>query len=116
MNRRMLRDVQREARLADRQPRRDQDQIALLEPRRQRVQIGEPGPNAADLAAVGVEVIESVVGVMQEVVELAEANGDAPVADLEELRLRPVDRLLDLRRILVADAGDLAGGPDEVPQ
>ena len=41
---------------------------------------------------------------------------DPPLADREQLRLRPVDRLLDLRRILVADAGDLAGGADEVPQ
>ncbi len=41
---------------------------------------------------------------------------DPALADAEQLALGPVDRLLDLGRILVADAGDLAGGRDQVAQ
>ena len=46
----------------------------------------------------------------------AEAGGDALLADREQLRLGAVDRFLDLGRVLVADAGDLAGRADQVPQ
>ena len=38
------------------------------------------------------------------------------LADVEQLALGPIDRLLDLARILVADPGDLAGRGDEVAQ
>ena len=50
----MLGDVEGEARLADRRPGGDDDQVALLEPGRQRVQVGEAGPNPIDLTAMGV--------------------------------------------------------------
>ncbi len=112
----VLRDVEREARLADRRPGREDDQVALLEAGRERVEVREPGADAADLAAVRVEVVEPVVRVVEERLERREAGGDAPLADGEELRLGAIDRLLDLGRILVADAGDLAGRPDQVPQ
>ena len=41
---------------------------------------------------------------------------DALLADREQLRLGAVDRLLDLGRVLVADARDPAGSADEVAQ
>ena len=41
---------------------------------------------------------------------------DPLLADREQLRLGPVDRLLDLGRVLVADPGDPAGRPDEAAQ
>ena len=59
----MLGDVQGEARLADRRTGRDDDQVARLEAGGERVQILEPGPDAADLAPVGVQVVEPIVGV-----------------------------------------------------
>ena len=104
LDRGVLGDVEREARLADRRAGGDDDQVALLEAGRQRVEVGEAGPDAADLAAVGVEVVEPVVGVVEERLERAEAGVDALLADREQLRLGAVDRLLDLGRVLVADA------------
>ena len=112
----VLGDVEREARLADGRAGRDDDQVALLEAGRQLVQVQEARRDAAQLAAVGVEVVEPVVGGVEELLELAEAGGDPPVRDREQLRLGAVDRLLDLGRVLVADAGDLAGGADQVPE
>ena len=112
----MLGDVEREARLADRRPGGEDDQVALLETGRERVEVGEAGPHAADLAAVGVQVIEPVVGVVEERLERAEAGIDALLADREELRLGAIDGLLDLGRILVADPGDPTGGADQVAQ
>ena len=112
----VLGDVEREARLADRRPGGDDDQVALLEAGRERVEVGEAGPHAADLAAVGVEVVEPVVGVVEERLERAEPGVDPLLADGEQLRLGAVDRLLDLGRVLVADAGDPPGRPDQVAQ
>ncbi len=80
------------------------------------IEVEEARGDAAQLAAVGVEVVEPVVGRVEEVLELGEAGRDAAVRDLEQLRLGAVDRLLDLGRVLVADAGDLAGGADQVPE
>ena len=68
-------------------------EVALLEPGRQRVEVGEAGPDAADLAAVGVQVVEPVVRVVEQRLERAEAGVDALLADREQLRLGPVDRL-----------------------
>ena len=116
LDRGVLGDVEREARLADRRPGGEDDQVALLEPGRERVEVGEPGPDAADLAAVGVEVVEPVVGVVEQRLERAEAGIDPLLADREELRLGAVDRLLDLGRILVADPGDAPGRADQVAQ
>ena len=104
----MLRDVEREARLADGRSGGDDDQVALLEAGRQRVEVGEAGPDAADLAAVGVEVVEPVVGVVEQRLERAEPGIDALLADREQLGLGAIDGLLDLGRVLVADAGDAA--------
>ena len=116
LDRGVLGDVEREARLADGRAGGDDDQVALLEPGGQRVEVGEAGADAADLAAVGVEVVEPVVGVVEERLERAEPGVDALLADREQLRLGPVDRLLDLGRVLVADPGDPAGRADQVPQ
>ena len=91
-------------------------EVALLEAGRQGVEVGEAGADAADLAAVGVEVVEPVVGVVEQGLERAEPDVDPLLADREQLRLGAIDRLLDLRRVLVADPGDLAGRPDQVPQ
>ena len=116
LDRRVLGDVEREARLADRRPGGDDDQVALLEAGRQRVEVREAGPDAADLAAVGVQVVEPVVGVVEQRLERAEPDVDALLADREQLGLGAVDRLLDLGRVLVADPGDPAGRADQVAQ
>ena len=63
-----------------------------------------------------VEVVEPVVGVVEQAAKVHEAGGDAPLADGEQRGLGPIDRLLDLGRVLVADAGDLAGRTDEIPE
>ena len=48
--------------------------------------------------------------------ERAEAGVDTLLADGEELLLGTVDRLADVRSVLVADAGDPTRGGDEVAQ
>src|SRR5262249_50356618 len=95
---RELGDVKGEARLADAGPGGDHDEVALLEAGRQGVEVGEARGDAVELAAVGMEVVESVVGRVEELLEDAEAGGDPAARDLEELGLGPVDRLLDLGR------------------
>ena len=102
--------------LPDRRAGREDDQVALLEAGRQRVEVREAGADAADLAAVGVEVVEPVVGVVEEGLERAEPDVDPLLADREELGFGAIDRLLDLGRVLVADAGDPAGRADQVAQ
>src|SRR5689334_3469703 len=62
------------------------------------------------------QVVKPVVGVMEQRVQSRESDIDPLLADREQLSLRPVDRLLDLGGVLVADAGDPARRPNEVPQ
>ena len=57
----VLGEVEREAGLADAGPGGQDDQVRLLEPGGQRVEVGEPGADAADLAPVLVQVVEPVV-------------------------------------------------------
>jgi hypothetical protein len=113
---RRAREVEREARLADAGPGGEDDQVALLEPAGERVQICETGADAADLALVLVQVVEPVVRGEEERLERREAALDTPLADAEELLLRLVDGLADVRRVVVADRGDLARGADQVAQ
>ncbi len=65
---------------------------------------------------MGVEVVEPVVRVVQQRLERAEPGIDPLLADREQLRLGPVDRLGDFGRVLVADAGDPPGRRDQVAQ
>jgi hypothetical protein len=65
---------------------------------------------------MGVEVVEPIVGLVQERIELREARLEPLLADREQLCLGSVDRLLDLCGILVPDAGDPAGRSDQVAQ
>ena len=76
----------------------------------------EAGADAADLAPMRVQEVQPVIGVIEEVSKRREARGHAPLADGEELRLRLVDGLPNLCRILVPDAGDPPRGRDQVPQ
>ena len=92
------------------------DQVRLLEPAGQRVQVREAGADAADLALVLVQVVQPVVGGVQQRLQRREAALDALLADREELLLRPVDGLADVRRVVVADGGDPAGRADQVAQ
>ena len=63
-----------------------------------------------------VQVVQPVVGVVQERPKRAETVVRSVLADGEQLGLGPIDRFLDVRAILVADGGDLACGPDQAPQ
>ena len=112
----VLGDVEGEAGLADAGPGGQDDEVARLEAGGQLVQVREARRDADDLAAVGVEVVQPVVGVVEERPQRAEAVVRPALADREQLGLRPVDRLLDVRAVLVADGGDLAGGRDEAAQ
>ena len=62
---------------------------------------------------MGVEIVQPVIGVVQQRLERREAGVDPLLADCEQLALRAVDGFLDLGRVLVADAGDAAGRADQ---
>ena len=94
----------------------DDHEVGRLQAGRERIEVREAGPDAADLAAVGVQVVEPVEGVVEKLLEGAEAGREPALRDGVQLRLGAIDRLLDLRRVLVADAGDSPGGGDQVPQ
>ena len=66
VDRRVLGEVQRQAGLADRGAGGDEHEVRLLQARGQRVQVGEAGADAADLALVLVEVVEPVVGAVEQ--------------------------------------------------
>ena len=116
VDRGVLGEVEREARLADRRSRGDEDEVGSLEARRHRVEVGEAGADAADLALVLVEVVEPVVGGMKERLQRGEARADPLLADREELLLGAVDDLADVAVLLVAEPGDPTGRADEVAQ
>ena len=67
-------------------------------PVEQRVEVVEARADPADLAAVGVQVLEPVVRLVEQRRQGLEARRDALLADLEQVRFRPVDGLLDRRR------------------
>ena len=58
----VFRDIQREARLADGRPGRDEDEVGVLQAGGERVEIREARPDTAHLASVSVQVVEPVVG------------------------------------------------------
>ena len=116
LDRRVLGDVEGQARLAHRRSSREDDQVALLQACRQRVEVREAGADATDLAAMGVEVVQAVVGVVEEGLQGAEPDVDPLLADREQLGFGAIDRLADLGGVLVADTGDPAGRPDEVAE
>ena len=116
VDRGVLGEVESQAGLADGGARCDQDEVGLLQARGECVEVREAGADATDLAFVLVQVVEPVVGAVQQGLQRSEAGFDPLLADREELRLGTVDDLADVTLFFVADAGDLAGGADEVPQ
>ena len=73
----VLGEVQRQAGLADRRAGRDEDEVRLLKTRRHRVEVGEAGADAADLALVLMQVVEAVVRRVQEGLERGEPGSPA---------------------------------------
>ena len=69
----VLGDVEGQAGLADARPGRQDDQVARLEAGGELVQVHEARGDAQDLAAVGVEVVQAVVGVVEQGAQGAEA-------------------------------------------
>ena len=112
----VLGEVEREAGLADRWAGGDEDEVRLLEARGHRVEVREAGADAADLALVLVEVVEPVVGGVEQRLRAARSRADPLLADREELLLGAVDDLADVAVVLVAEPGDPAGRADEVAQ
>src|SRR5207248_2612296 len=99
---RVLREVEREARLADARAGGEDDQIALLESARHGIEIRESRADAADLAFVLMQVVESVVCRVEQRLERCETRLDALLTYGEELLLRTIDRLADIGGVVVA--------------
>ena len=65
------RHVQHEARLAHRRPRRDDDQVRLLEARRHLVEIDEPARHAGDEALVLLQLLDQLVAGVDQLADAA---------------------------------------------
>ena len=100
----VLGDVQHEAGLAHRRPRRDDHHVARLQAGRHLVQLGEPGRHARDQAAVLLQLAERVEAPLHQVGDRDEAGADALVGDLEDALLGAVE---DLVGVLGAGVGFL---------
>ena len=90
-HRRVLGDVQRQARLSDAGSGGQDDQVRWLEAAEQRVQLAQARWDAQELSAMLVQVLEPVVGLAQQGRQRLEATRRPMLADLEQDPLRPVD-------------------------
>ena len=111
----VLRDVEREARLADAGARGEDDEVGLLEAAGEPVDALEPGGDAGDaaLAVEGGEVLEVAHQHLLDVLELGDA---ARLLDGEHLLLAAVEQVGGIAGVLVAELGDLVAHADERAQ
>ena len=111
----VVRDVEREARLADAGAGGEHDEVGLLEAAGEVVDALEPGGDAGDAAVAvqGGEVLEVADQHLLDVLELAEA---ALLLDGEHLLLAAVEQVGGIAGVLIAELGDLVAHADERAQ
>ena len=94
-------------------PGRHDDQVRLLQPSQQPIQVHEPRGHPQRLPPVVVEVLDAVVVGADDLLDGGQVAGDAALGDTEEGLLRPVHHLVDVLLLPVGQLGDVAGGVDE---
>jgi len=90
----VLRDVEREGRLAHAGPARDDDEVGGLEPRRLQVELLEAGGDAGDVLLALVEALDVLERVLEDLAHGQRAALEAPLGEAEDLALRVVDERL----------------------
>ena len=108
-------DVEGEARLSERRPGREDDQVAELEPARQIVQILEAGRRARDPFRRGAERLELLDGALQELVDRGERLLVPSLSQPEDLLLGPVQENVRVFGRLVGLADDTRPDGDQAP-
>ena len=106
-------DVEGERRLAHARAGGQHDQVRVLEPGGELVQLAEAAGDAGQVAPVVGELGQAVEGLLEQRVHVLEVAGDALVGDPEDDLLGPIDQLGRLAHPLVAERCDLGAGPDQ---
>ncbi len=113
LDRRVLRDVEAQGRLAHGGPRRDDHQVRILEPRRLVVQVCEARRHAGNRLAAGMERFDALHRRPQQLLEADEALGLARLRDQEDPLLGAVEDLVGEALGLVGLLHDARGGLDQ---
>jgi len=113
LDRRVARHVEGEGRLSHRGPRRDDEEIALLEPARHLVERAVTRGQAGEVAATIHQYLDVIDGAVDLDVEGAQGTPGLLLAESEDLRLRRVEQLSGFLGLVVAEADDLGGDTDQ---
>ena len=112
----VLRDVQDERGLADRRPRRDDDEIARLKARRQLVEIGESRRHAGDELLALVRALDRGEARVRQLAHRREPGAHAIFGDRENRLLGLVENEIGLLLRLVGGRKNLVGREDQIPE
>ena len=116
LQRHVLGDVQHEARLAHRRPRRDDDQVAALEAARHRVEIDEAGGDAGDQLLLFEEQLDLGEALLDQVAHRHETGLEPVVGHREDRAFGLVENEVRLLVRAVRVGQDLVRRVDQIPQ
>ena len=97
VDRRRPAQVEGQRRLPHRGSRRDDDHLPGVQPVGQVVEVGEAGGHAVEAGLAVADRLDLVEDAVHDVGQRRVVLGRAPVGDLVDLGLRPVDHVVDLR-------------------
>ena len=112
----VLRDVEDEAGLPHRRPRRDQHQVGRLQARRHLVEIDEPGRHAGDEPLVLLQLLDGREAALHEIAQRREPLADPVFGDLEDRLLGAVEDQVRVFLGVVGLGEDAVGGVDQAAQ
>ena len=112
----VLRDVEDEAGLAHRRPRRDEDQVRRLQAGGHLVEIDEAGRHAGDEPLVLLQLLDRREAALHEIAQRHEPGADPVFGDREDRPLRLVEEQVRLLLRLVRLGQDLVGRVDQAAE
>ena len=110
------RDVEHEARLPHRRPRRDEHEVGRLEAGGHLVEIDETGRHAGDQALVLLQLLDRREAALHEIAQRDEAGADAIFGDGKDRALGLVEQQVRLLLGFVGLGEDLVGRVDQVAE
>ena len=114
--RRVLRNVETEGRLAHGRPRGHDDQVALLQAARAFVEVSKARRHAGDQLARLRELVDGAEALLDDVADADEPLANAALGDVEDGLFRAIEQLGDLLLALIARLHDAAAGVDQAAQ